>query len=177
MFRIFDGRYKCLRCNLDLGSPDLFRLHTEANNCDPAPIIIEIDDTIPQHELDRMNDLCQRIRPHLDYHNRDIILKPTPQPETPVSIHIPPLNCAWCCKTFVNKRNLRLHSCKLKNDYIRNMELQLGLYKVLPVNKCRFCNTNIVHTKNMSQHYKTCPNISTYTNQLEEKLKTLQAKV
>ena len=81
----------------------------------------------------------------------------------------PDTRCTLCLKTFARSQNLKTHSCKMKDDKVRKLEIQLNK-KIEPWSSdvCRFCKyEGGVH---MSRHLKTCKAKMKYEQQLETEL-------
>ena len=81
--------------------------------------------------------------------------------------------CKYCLKTFARSQNLKNHSCKMKDDKVRKLEIQLNK-KIEPwsSNMCRFCRyEGGVH---ISRHLKTCKARKRYHEKLESELKEQQ---
>jgi hypothetical protein len=69
--------------------------------------------------------------------------------------------CTYCNKKFKRHVDLRKHEslvCKLKNDSVRKIEIELGIpYPTgLQQNECRFCHTIFSRTQNLTKHLLTC---------------------
>ena len=87
-------------------------------------------------------------------------------------------NCEYCnkdCKRSDNKTRHEL-TCILKDDYVRNMEIKLGISFEQPhsYTKCRFCNKEF---SKLSRHIPTCKAKIDYKDQLEKQLEEKHARV
>ena len=89
------------------------------------------------------------------------------------------LQCNFCLEVFSRSDNLGKHTkiCKEKDDYVRNIELQLDI-TCIKSNKhqCRFCKQQLSKSSNHTRHIKTCKAKQEYRETLEAKLKENQTK-
>ena len=85
-----------------------------------------------------------------------------------------PLQCKYCLNIFSSKTNYNKHvkKCKYKDDYIRNLELQLNISYDKPKsnNTCRFCNKVFSQVCYCTVHIKTCKAKQIYREKLEAQL-------
>ena len=84
------------------------------------------------------------------------------------------LKCKYCCNIFNRCDYLKYHVtvCKEKDDFVRGLEMSLGIEmkKCKEKHGCRFCNKVLSHKKNFSRHLKTCKAKQIYREKLEEQL-------
>ena len=81
--------------------------------------------------------------------------------------------CVYCQQQFkrVDIKNNHENKCKLKDDYIRNLELKLDKnVKIDNGNCCRFCDNEFTRKDNLKVHYKTCKIKEVYKKELEDEL-------
>ena len=82
-----------------------------------------------------------------------------------------PLQCVYCLEIFSRKDNLEKHlkKCKEKDDFVRCLEIELGINFVKPnkKNQCRFCNSILSFKNAHTRHVKTCKQKYIYKEQLE----------
>ena len=82
--------------------------------------------------------------------------------------------CLYCLKVYssVGERNRHLSICKMKDDYIRNMEIKLE-YEPSATScdlECRFCSKIFTTKSNLSRHDITCKAKEEYRVKLETQL-------
>ncbi len=87
---------------------------------------------------------------------------------------LPDTTCTCCCKIFLNVQNRKKHDriCKLKDDSLRLLEIELGIVITVPTNKlqCRFCNKVVSRSDKLNDHYNICIEKFNYqSNLLEQK--------
>jgi len=82
--------------------------------------------------------------------------------------------CKYCLKPF---KRLKRHVCKMKNDYIRRLELQLDIVvNEIPEDRCRFCNNGKTYPRlqNLSRHVTVCKERELYELELENRIETIR---
>ena len=74
-------------------------------------------------------------------------------------------HCIWCLNTFFNvsNRNVHIKKCKLVNDPIRKIEMELNIIPELDSSICRFCKKNY---KWISRHI--CKEKENYIDKLKK---------
>lgn len=81
--------------------------------------------------------------------------------------------CIYCQNIFKRNDTMQKHKkkCKLKDDYIRNIEIKLGKEVKLKNDlECRFCFKLFGRNDNLNRHYKTCKQKEIYKERLEKEL-------
>lgn len=82
--------------------------------------------------------------------------------------------CTYCKHCFYKKSNLHKHLniCKMKDDPIRQLEIQANVeYVPPPPNTCRFCKTKFTQSCSLKRHLNTCKERKLYQEELEAKIK------
>jgi hypothetical protein len=74
------------------------------------------------------------------------------------------LNCKWCLKQFSRTAKLTAHVCRLKDDPIRKLEMEIGITPCMDTDCCRFCKKQFKHIK---RHQ--CNQKDTYQENLKRK--------
>ena len=84
------------------------------------------------------------------------------------------LTCKYCLRSYNTNLKRHVQSCKLKDDHIRCMEIELNKH-VLPwdARTCRFCSY-VTKTPNIKRHLKSCKARAEYQKKLEVELQLLQ---
>ena len=69
--------------------------------------------------------------------------------DKPVKIEgdVEKLNCKWCLKQFSRTAKLTAHMCKLKDDPVRKLEMELNITPCMDSDCCRFCKKTFKHIK------------------------------
>ena len=86
------------------------------------------------------------------------------------------ISCKFCLKEFSCIKLLNRHTqrCKLSIDYIRELELQLGIeLPVFSKTKCRFCNQSFSQVY-LPRHLHRCKAKKEYQNKLEKQLEAIE---
>ena len=90
------------------------------------------------------------------------------------------LICKYCNNTFsrVHYKNKHEETCKMKDDHVRNLEIQLGISYPCNIEKytCRFCYHKSTKSSNLLKHTKSCKAKNEYKKKLEMKLKESMQK-
>uniref|UniRef100_A0A6C0F5W8 Uncharacterized protein n=1 Tax=viral metagenome TaxID=1070528 RepID=A0A6C0F5W8_9ZZZZ len=119
---------------------------------------------------------CKESRENLEDAPQNPYLLPQNPYLVPQNPYLAPQNldeeyCKYCNKYFKRKDNKTRHEqiCKDKDDYVRNMELQLniGIPKDIPKTNCRFCNHVSKSLYNLPKHVKVCKEKEKYKERLE----------
>ena len=86
--------------------------------------------------------------------------------------------CKYCNKTFTTFSYLKTHieTCKLREDPIRKMEIQLNINENIDPTTCRYCKKTYTRVNNANAHMKTCKEKDAYIASLEEQLKEMKGK-
>jgi len=91
------------------------------------------------------------------------------------------LQCHYCFRVYstVGERNRHLSNCRMRDDHIRNMELELDINNYQPKNEleCRFCFKYFTTKSNLSRHIGNCKAKQDYRSKLEKQLEEKHAKV
>ena len=84
-----------------------------------------------------------------------------------------PFKCMYCCKRCSRLQTHKAHeySCKLKNDYVRKLELKLEKPCFEYLGKtCRFCKHVSTQSCNLTRHLLNCKSKMNYEKELEAEL-------
>ena len=87
--------------------------------------------------------------------------------------------CKYCKKTMATIYTKHRHenTCKYKDDYVRNLELQLDVEVEYEYSNdtCRFCGKTM-HTNNLYRHENSCKEKEVYKTKLQNMLKAHNAR-
>ena len=109
-----------------------------------------------------------QLKRHLRRKNPCVEIEKEPEPQTDEII-----KCKFCCYPFTRKDNKKTHEdgCRMKDDYVRQLELRLDIdFEYNPL-VCRFCDNEYKDRSGMYRHGPKCKAKEKYKKSLESRLK------